>query len=131
MRQTTEVKNAKIREIAGRLVARDTSRHYWIFESSKWVRYGLRSIAAMLHLGAKIISAMLRMVDNTKQTAKHLSVSELAVYAVLFIVQLLLLVVFGLKVNTLAQFVLIAPVPMTVMAGCGIFAYSAMVRQEA
>lgn len=120
MRQTTEVKNATVKEIGGRLVARDNSRHYWIFESGKWLRYGLKSIAAMLHMGG-----------NTKQAAEHLPVAELAVYAVLFIIQLLLLVVFGLKVNTLAQFMLVAPIPMTVMAGCGIFAYSALTRQEA
>lgn len=61
MRQTSSIKDAKIRQIGGRFVARDSSRHYWIFEGSKWVRYGLKSIATLLHLGAEIISAMFRI----------------------------------------------------------------------
>lgn len=64
MRQTSSIKNAVVKEIAGRLVARDASRHYWIFEGSKWVRYGLKSIAIMLNLAAEIISAMFRMVKK-------------------------------------------------------------------
>lgn len=67
MRQTSSMKNATVKEISGRLVARDASRHYWIFEGSKWVRYGLKSIATLLHLGMAIISAMFRMVNGTKQ----------------------------------------------------------------
>lgn len=86
MRQTSSIKNATVKEIGGRLVARDASRHYWIFESSKWLRYGLKSIAAILHLGAKIISAMFHMANSTKQVVKHLPVAELVVYAVLFII---------------------------------------------
>lgn len=85
MRQTSSIKNATVKEIGGRLIARDASRHYWIFEGGKWVRYGLKSIATMLHLGMAIISAMFRMVNGTKQAVKHLPVAELVVYAVLFI----------------------------------------------
>lgn len=108
MRQSDNLKNAIVKEIAGKLVARDSSRHYWILDGAKWVRYGLRAIATMLHLGAIVISAMFRMVNGSKQAVKHLPVTELAVYTVLFTVLLALSVVLAVNASTLAEVELLA-----------------------
>ena len=86
MRQTAVLKNAEIKSVAGRLVARDNSRHYWLFNGSKWQRLGLKAIATMLPLSIAVISVMFRMVNSTKQAVKHLPVTDLAVYTVLFII---------------------------------------------
>ena len=125
MRQTAVLKNAETREIAGRLVARDASRHYWLLDGSKWVRYGLKTIATMLHMGAVVISAMFRMVNSSKQAAKHLPVPELATYTVLFTILLVLSVVLVINASTLAEIEL-CTIPATFMAMTGFFAYDAL-----
>ena len=97
MRQTAVMKNAEIREIAGRLVARDNSRHYWIFDGSKWVRYGLKAIAAILHLGMAIISAMFRMVNSTKQAISKKKFEKQSYTVGFCIACLLILCIMGLS----------------------------------
>lgn len=126
MRTSSSIKNAEIRSIAGRLVARDNSRHYWIFSGSKWVRYGMQAIAHMLHLGTAVISAMFRMVNGCKQAAKHLPVSELATYAVLFVILLVLSVVLVVNASTLAEIEL-CTIPVIFMAITGACTYDALI----
>lgn len=125
MRQTSTLKNAIVKEIAGRLVARDNSRHYWIFNGAKWQRYGLRAIAHMLHLGTTVISAMFRMVNKSVQTVKHLHGTELATYAVLFVILLILSVVLAVNASTLAEIEL-CTIPAIFSAMTGFFAYDAL-----
>lgn len=125
MRQTSSIKNAEIKSIAGRLVARDNSRHYWLLDGSKWVRYGLHAIAHMLHLGTAVVSAMFRMVNNSVQAAKHLPVTELATYAVLFVVLLILSVVLVANASTLAE-VELCTIPATFTAITGFCTYDAL-----
>lgn len=130
MRQSNNLKNAIVKEIAGRLVARDASRHYWIFTGSKWVRYGLKSIATMLHLGAVVISAMFRMVNSSKRVGKHLPITEPAVYAVLFVILFVLFVLsFVLVINasTLAEIEL-STIPAIFMAIIEVCAYVTLNR---
>lgn len=43
--------------IMGRLVKRTASRHYWLYEGTKWVRLGLTRIADMLKISADVIKA--------------------------------------------------------------------------
>ena len=125
MRQTSSIKNAEIKSIAGRLVARDTSRHYWLLDGSKWVRYGLHAIAHMLHLGTIVISAMFRMVNSSKRATKHMPITEPAVYAVLFVILLILSVVLVVNASTLAEIELFT-IPATFMAMTGFFTYDAL-----
>ena len=48
-------KKAIVVSIMGRLVKRTASRHYWIYDGTKWVRLGLKKIAEMLHVDADVI----------------------------------------------------------------------------
>ena len=41
--------------IMGRLVKRTASRHYWIYDGTKWVRLGLKKIAETLHVDTDVI----------------------------------------------------------------------------
>lgn len=125
MRTSSSIKNAQIKEIAGRLVARDASRHYWIFNGSKWQRIGLHAIAHMLHLGMAVISAMFRMANNSIQAVKHLPVTELAVYVVMFTTLFVMSVVLAVNASTLAEMELSA-IPVTFMAIIGICTYDTM-----
>lgn len=50
-------KKAIVVSIMGRLVKRTASRHYWIYDGTKWVRLGLKKIAEMLHVDADVIKA--------------------------------------------------------------------------
>lgn len=125
MRQSNNLKNAVVKSIASRLVARDNSCHYWIFSGSKWVRYGLHAIAHMLHMGTVVISAMFRMANSSVQAAKHLPVSELATYAVLFVVLLVLSVVLVINAITLAEIKLSA-IPVIFMAITGACTYDTL-----
>lgn len=43
--------------ISGRLVKKTPSRHYWLFNGTKWQRLGLKKIAKTLHVDADVIKA--------------------------------------------------------------------------
>jgi hypothetical protein len=43
--------------IMGRLVKRTASRHYWLYDGTKWVRLGLTRIADVLKISADVIKA--------------------------------------------------------------------------
>lgn len=50
-------KKAIIVSIMGRLVKRTASRHYWLYDGTKWVRLGLTRIATILKISADVIKA--------------------------------------------------------------------------
>lgn len=43
--------------ICGQLVKRTASRHYWLYDGTKWVRLGLTRIADVLKVSTDIIKA--------------------------------------------------------------------------
>lgn len=43
--------------IMGRLVKRTASRHYWLYDGTKWVRLGLTRIADLLKISTDVIKA--------------------------------------------------------------------------
>lgn len=50
-------KKAIVVSIMGRLVKKTPSRHYWLYDGTKWVRLGLTRIANALKISADIIKA--------------------------------------------------------------------------
>ena len=48
-------KKAIVVSIMGRLVKRTASRHYRIYDGTKWIRLGLKKIAEMLHVDTDVI----------------------------------------------------------------------------
>lgn len=50
-------KKAVVVSIMGRLVKRTASRHYWLYDGTKWVRLGLTRIADALKISADVIKA--------------------------------------------------------------------------
>lgn len=50
-------KKAIVVSVMGRLVKKTPSRHYWLYDGTKWVRIGLNRIADLLKVSADIIKA--------------------------------------------------------------------------
>ena len=50
-------KKAIVVSIMGRLVKRTASRHYWLYDGTKWVRLGLTRIADLLKISTDVIKA--------------------------------------------------------------------------
>lgn len=50
-------KKAIVVSVMGRLVKRTASRHYWLYDGTKWVRLGLNRIADALKISADVIKA--------------------------------------------------------------------------
>ena len=50
-------KKAIVVSIMGRLVKKTPSRHYWLYDGTKWVRIGLTRIADALKISADVIKA--------------------------------------------------------------------------
>ena len=66
-------KKAIVVSIMGRLVKRTASRHYWIYDGTKWNRLGLKKIAEMLHVDADVIKTAIYVEvkkDNTEKADK-------------------------------------------------------------
>lgn len=53
----TNKKKTVVVAIMGRLVKKTPSRHYWLYDGTKWVRLGLTRIADLLKVSADIIKA--------------------------------------------------------------------------
>lgn len=56
--------------INGRLVKKTPSRHYWIFDGTKWQRLGLKKIAELLHVDGSVIKAAIDAAENGCTTAE-------------------------------------------------------------
>ena len=66
-------KKAIVVSITGRLVKKTPSRHYWLFNGTKWQRLGLKKIAKTLHVDADVIKAAIYVEakkDSTTATEK-------------------------------------------------------------
>ena len=61
-------KKAIVVSVMGRLVKRTASRHYWIYDGTKWVRLGLKKIAELLHVDTDVIKAAIYVEANKAST---------------------------------------------------------------
>ena len=76
------LKKAIVVSIMGRLVKRTASRHYWLYDGTKWVRLGLTRIANILKISVDVIKAAvyttskraLASVAHAENTGSHASV---------------------------------------------------------
>lgn len=92
-------KKAIVVSIMGRLVKRTASRHYWLYDGTKWVRIGLNRIADLLKISTDVIKAaiytaakkVLASVAKAEHTGSQASVLwyealALTLFAVIYIV---------------------------------------------
>lgn len=70
----TNKKKAIVVPIMGRLVKRTASRHYWLFDGTKWVRLGLTRIANALKISADVIKAA--VFTATKKALASIAAAE-------------------------------------------------------
>lgn len=67
-------KKAIVVSIMGRLVKRTASRHYWLYDGTKWVRLGLTRIADVLKISADVIKATI--YTATKKALENITTAE-------------------------------------------------------
>ena len=67
-------KKAIVVSIMGRLVKKTPSRHYWLYDGTKWVRIGLTRIANELKISADVIKAA--VFTATKKAIENIATSE-------------------------------------------------------
>ena len=67
-------KKAIVVSIMGRLVKKTPSRHYWLYDGTKWVRLGLTRIANELKISADVIKAAI--YTATKKVIENIATSE-------------------------------------------------------
>lgn len=70
----TNKKKAIVVSIMGRLVKRTASRHYWLYDGTKWVRLGLTRIADVLKISADVIKAAI--YTATKKALESIATAE-------------------------------------------------------
>lgn len=67
-------KKAIVVSVMGRLVKRTASRHYWLYDGTKWVRLGLNRIADVLKISADVIKAA--VFTATKKALENIAAAE-------------------------------------------------------
>lgn len=67
-------KKAIVVSIMGRLVKKTPSRHYWLYDGTKWVRIGLTRIADVLKISADVIKAA--VFTATKKALASIATAE-------------------------------------------------------
>lgn len=67
-------KKAIVVSVMGRLVKRTASRHYWLYNGTKWVRLGLTRIANELKISADVIKAA--VFTATKKAIASIATAE-------------------------------------------------------
>lgn len=67
-------KKAIVVSIMGRLVKRTASRHYWLYDGTKWVRLGLTRIADMLKVSTDVIKAA--VFTATKKAIENIAAAD-------------------------------------------------------
>lgn len=67
-------KKAIVVSIMGRLVKRTASRHYWLYDGTKWVRLGLTRIANELKVSTDVIKAA--VFTATKKALASIATAE-------------------------------------------------------
>lgn len=95
----TNKKKSIVVSIMGRLVKKTASRHYWLYDGTKWVRLGLTRIADLLKISADVIKAAiytaskkaLANVAKAEKSGSHASVLwyealALTLFAVVYLV---------------------------------------------
>ena len=95
----TNKKKAIVVSIMGRLVKKTPSRHYWLYDGSKWERLGLTRIADLFKVSADVIKAAiftaskkaLASIATAEHTGSHASILwyealALTVFAVVYLV---------------------------------------------
>lgn len=60
--------------VMGRLVKRTASRHYWLYDGTKWVRIGLTRIADILKVSTDIVKAAI--YTATKKAIENIATAE-------------------------------------------------------
>lgn len=61
-------KKAIVVSVMGRLVKKTPSRHYWLYDGTKWVRLGLNRIADILKVSTDVIKAAIYVEDKKAST---------------------------------------------------------------
>lgn len=95
----TNKKKSTVVSVMGRLVKKTPSRHYWLYNGTKWARIGLNRIADLLKVSADVIKAAiftaskkaLANVAKAEKSGSHASVLYyealvLTVFAVVYFV---------------------------------------------
>lgn len=95
----TNKKKAIVVSVMGRLVKKTPSRHYWLYDGTKWVRLGLTRIADLLKISTDVIKATiytaakkaLASVAKAETTGSHASVLyyealALTIFAVVYFI---------------------------------------------
>lgn len=67
-------KKAIVVSIMGRLVKKTPSRHYWLYDGTKWVRLGLTRIADVLKVSTDIVKAA--VFTATKKAIASIATAE-------------------------------------------------------
>lgn len=75
-------KKATVVSVMGRLVKKTPSRHYWLYDGTKWARIGLNRIADLLKVSADVIKAAiftaskkaLASIAKAEKSGSHASV---------------------------------------------------------
>lgn len=70
----TSKKKSIVVSIMGRLVKKTPSRHYWLYDGTKWVRLGLTHIADVLKISADVIKAA--VFTATKKALASIATAE-------------------------------------------------------
>lgn len=63
-------KKAIVVSIMGRLVKRTASRHYWLYDGTKWVRLGLTRIADILKVSTDVIKTAIYVEAKKASTTE-------------------------------------------------------------
>ena len=67
-------KKAIVVSVMGRLVKKTPSRHYWLYDGTKWVRLGLTRIADILKVSTDIVKAA--VFTATKKAIENIVTAE-------------------------------------------------------
>ena len=67
-------KKAIVVSVMGRLVKKTPSRHYWLYDGTKWVRLGLTRIADILKVSTDIVKAA--VFTATKKALENIATAE-------------------------------------------------------
>ena len=70
----TNKKKTVVVAIMGRLVKKTPSRHYWLYDGTKWVRLGLTRIADVLKISADVIKAA--VFTATRKALENIATAE-------------------------------------------------------
>ena len=88
------MKKAVIVAIMGRLVKKTPSRHYWLYDGTKWARLGLTRISEILKVSADVIKATI-FTAGKKALASMAKANKEGSHSSILWVELLVFVLFA------------------------------------